>query len=262
MRNTITLCRRELRAYFTSPMFYIVGLAYTLIVGIFAAQLIYGFSQDSLSYQQLRMRSPDAPGLNITSACLSPFFLISNFILLFFIPLLSMRLLAEEKRAGTFELVLSYPVRDGELVLAKFLSCLITAGVIIAATMVFPALLFYYGEPEPMVYCSGLLGLFLLLCAYVSMGLFWSSVTESQVVAGVLTFATLLGLWMLYGFEQSLSHVDPALGKIMGSLNSITHYIEFTQGVIDTSHIAYFILVTVFFLFSTLQVLQSKHWRG
>lgn len=262
MRNFLTIYLKELRSYFISPVAYIVGLVYALLVGFFAFQMFAAFSEESLRYGQMRMRMPDAPGLDITQMCVTPFFWISNLMLVFVVPLLTMRLLAEEKRQGTFELLFSYPLRDAELVFAKFFACVTVMLLVILSTMAYIAFVFGYGDPHPPVLWSGAIGLVLLVGAYVSMGLFWSSVTDNQVVAAVLAFANLLLFWIMVGIEQSLEATQAWIARVVAELNTVAHFREFTEGVVDTSHVAYFLLVTAFFLYFTLRILESKHWRG
>lgn len=262
MRNALTIYIKELRTYFTSPIVYVVGLGYTFLMGFFSSLALKGFSDFSQNYQYRQAQFPGADPPDIAEACLVPFWWTSNLMLVFFIPLLTMRLLAEEKRQGTFELLFSYPLRDIELVLGKFAACLSAMFVVIGASLLFPMFLYILGSPPPLAFWAGLLGLILLVATYTALGLFWSSITENQIVAAVLTYITLLGLWLMRGFADYFSGERAWLGKLMTELNTVSHFEDVSQGVVDTAHIAYFVLTSIFFIYVTLRVIESKQWRG
>jgi len=172
-----------------------------------------------------------------------------------------MRLFAEEKKMGTMELLLTYPIRDIEVVLGKFFAALAVIGLMLVLTFSYPLLARYVvgDQVEYAVIMSGYLGLFLQMAAFIAIGIFLSSMTENQIVAGVVSFGALLLVWVVGWGEQLISGV---IGKILAQVSLLNHFEDFSKGVIDTGHVAYYVLFSVFFLFMTLRVLDSNKWRG
>jgi ABC-2 type transport system permease protein len=197
--------------------------------------------------------------LNVTDHVLRN--LIGNFsiVLLFLLPLVTMRLFAEERRAGTIELLLTYPVRDGAVLAGKYLAALTLYGVMIAATLVYPAMLYAFARVEwgPVVTCY--LGLLLLGGTFLAVGLFVSSVTENQVVAAVGTIGILLTFWIV-GWTADFA--GGALGAVLRHLSIIEHNDTFTKGVLDTKDIIYYLNFTALALFLALRSLESRRWSG
>jgi len=180
-------------------------------------------------------------------------------VMLFLTPMLTMRLIAEEKGSGTLKLLISYPVRDGEVLLAKYLAALSMLAAMILLTFPVPLFLFAYGSPELGPLLSNYLGLFLMGGAFISLGMFASSVTERQVVASVLTFGALILFWVI-NWAQNLTELN--LGIIFQDLSIFTHFENFTKGIIITHDVVYYVLFTVFFMFLAYTALQSRSWRS
>jgi ABC-2 type transport system permease protein len=173
--------------------------------------------------------------------------------------MLTMRLFAEEKRSGTMELLLTYPLRDGEILAGKFLAALTLYAGILVLTLSYPITVYWFTRIEWGAVLTGYLGLLLLGGAFLAIGLFVSSTTENQIVAGFGTFGALLTLWLLGWFADSAQGV---LRTVIQQGAIIEHMESFAKGVIDTKDLVYYLSVTVFALFLTLRSLESKRWRG
>ena len=237
MRNTLAIAERELKAYFVSPIAYVLTALFLLISGYLFSVILLNTNEASLRY------------------------LVSNLsvIWLFITPALTMRLLAEEARSGTIELLLTNPVRDVEVVLGKYLGVLGLLLVMLAFTLYYPALLFIFGNPDrgPMV--AGYLGVILQAAAFLAVGLLASSLTQNQIVAAVLTFAILLIMWLS---ESVANFIGKPAGDVMRYLSVTSHSQDFARGVIDTTHVVYFLSIVAAALFLTFLSLQTRRWRA
>jgi ABC-2 type transport system permease protein len=237
VRNIWAIAQRELRSYFVSPVAYVVSALFLLISG-FLFSLILGISNE---------------------ASMRPLFGNFAVIFLFIVPALTMRLLAEEQRTGTMELMLTAPVRDYELVLGKFLGVFLLLLIMLAITLVYPGILLLAGNPDRGPILAGYLGVILQAAALLSIGLFASSLTQNQIIAALLAFVILLILWLadaLGNFTQG------RIGDLFRFLSITKHFDEFPRGVIDSKDIIYFLSVTAAALFFTVQSVTARRWRG
>lgn len=187
-----------------------------------------------------------------------PLFGNLSVIFLFAVPFLTMRLLAEEARSGTLELLLTAPVRDSELVLGKFLGALLLVLAILACTAIYPAILLLAGNPDRGPILAGYLGIVLQAAAFLAIGLFASSLTQNQIIAAMLTFVILLLLWLS---DALGNYTGGRIGDLFRFLSITRHLDEFPRGIIDTRHIVYFLSVIAAALFLTVQSVQSRRWR-
>jgi ABC-2 type transport system permease protein len=243
--STHAIIRKELQLYFTSPLVYALGAVFLALSGyLFYTKLhwfvLYG-------------------GMYLERGLWEIQFHDMRRLLLFLVPMLTMRLLAEERRLGTLELLWTYPLRDGAIVLGKYLACLAVLALVIGGTLVYPLLL---GRLHPVHLpgvMTGYLGLLLLVSAFVACGLFVSSLTESQLVAGASTYGVLLFFWLLNWNEAAVS--DGALPWLR-ALSLFDHFEVFAQGGVDTRDVSYFVLFTAVFLCVTLLGFESRRWRG
>lgn len=246
MRAFLGLLRKELRSYFGSPLVY-------LVAAVFLAYTGYYFHSDLIYFVTFGF------GMSIMENFWQLLFMDIRLVLMLAIPLLTMRLLAEERRLGTLELLLTYPLRDGVVVAAKLGACLLVITLLLACTLVYPAWVHWVQEfpLEPLI--AGYLGLFLLAMACAAYGLFVSSLTDSQVLAGFLTAMPLLLLWLL-----SWNEAASASGSltIVRSLSMFNHFQPFTVGIIDARDVFYFLFLTAAFVWATLRVLEARQWRG
>ena len=246
MRSFIALFRKELRSYFGSPLLYLVAAAFLAYTG-------YYFHTDLVYFITFGF------GLNIMENFWSILFVDIRLVLIFAIPLLTMRLLAEERRLGTLELLLTYPLGDAAIVAAKLGACLVVVGTLLAATLVYPALV-YFVQPFPVEpLAAGYAGLVLFSAVCAAYGLFVSSLTDSQVLAGFLTALPLLLLWLLSWNEAASSATTLPFVR---AVSLFTHFQPFSVGLIEARDVFYFAFTTGCFVWGTLRVLEARQWRG
>jgi ABC-2 type transport system permease protein len=186
-----------------------------------------------------------------------PMFGNLNVVLLFVAPLVTMRLLAEERKDHTIELLLTAPIKSFEIILGKFLSGVLFLMALVACTLVYPAILFLLGNPDPGVLFSCYLGVFFIILSYVGVGLFWSSRTENQIVAALLTFCTILFFWLV---SWASNQVGTFVGDILNHLSLIMHFQNFASGSFDTSDVIFYLTFTAFMLFLTHVALDVEDW--
>lgn len=256
MSKTIAIYKHELKYYFQSATAYVTMGIFLLISGYFFYSIFSYYNL--LSFQALR-NPYIAENLNLTDGILRPLFGNISIILLLLLPLLTMRLLAEEKKQGTFELLLTYPVRDCEAVAGKFLAAVTTFAAMLICTLPYPLLLALFSDPEPGPIISGYLGLFLMGCTFISIGTFFSSLTSNQLVAGVSAFG--VGLFFLI-IGWSVPFAGPRFAGLLGQLSLLQHFEGFSKGIVDTQDVSYYLFMTLFFLFLTLRSLESTRWRS
>jgi ABC-2 type transport system permease protein len=248
--------KKEMRLYFGSTVAYVVFTFFLVISGWF-------FSQIFLYYSDVSMRSFMQPqfgqNLNVIESVMRPLFTNMSVVLLFFMPMLTMRLFAEEKKSGTIELLLSYPVRDGEVLAGKFLAAAALYAVLLVLTLLYPGLVAYFTRVEWGPILTGYLGLLLTGTTFLAVGLLVSAFTENQIVAGFGTFGVLLAFWIIgWGAEFAGGNARSVLQYL-----SITEHMDsFTRGLIDTKDLVYYATAIALSLFLTLRSLDSKRWRG
>lgn len=256
MSKFAAIYRRELVYAFNSPVAYAVITVFLLLSGYFFYNLLGYFSLASIQ----AMQSPlQARGLNLTTSVVQPLFGNFAVILLLMLPLLTMRLLCEERSTGTAELLFTYPISDWDVILGKFFATVTVFAVMLGLTTLYPALLERYSTPEWGPIVSGYVGLFLLGTAFIAMGLFFSSVGETQIVAGVMTFGCGL-LFLVLGWITPF--VSSGTAAVLTELSILQHFVRFAQGLIDTNDVIYYLNFTVFFLFLCARVLESHRWKG
>jgi ABC-2 type transport system permease protein len=246
MRSFVALLRKELRSYFGSPLVYLVMAAFLAYTG-------YYFHSDIIFFVTFGF------GISIMENFWKMLFIDIRLVMILSIPLLTMRLLAEERRLGTLELLLTYPLRDGAIVAAKLGACLVVVLALLAGTLVYPIIV-YWIQPfpvEPLVAAYVGLLLFALLCA--SYGLFVSSLTDSQVLAGFFTALPLLLLWLL-SWNEAASAQETL--PIVRALSIFNHFEPFSVGVIEARDVFYFLFGAGMFVWGTLRVLEARQWLG
>lgn len=249
--------KKELRLYFTSPVAYVLLTIFLLIAGYFFYSIFAFFTRASM---QAAMNPQMGRDLNVTESVLRPLFANLSVILLLLMPLLTMRLFAEERRAGTIELLLTYPVRDGAVLVGKYLAAFTVYVVMIAGTLLYPLLLVIVrATPEWGPLATGYLGLLLMGAMFLAVGVFASSLTENQIVAAIVTFGLLLMFWII-GWTAEI--VGGPLGTVLTHLSILEHNDTFAKGVLDTKDIIYYINFTALALFLTLRSLEARRWSG
>ena len=248
--------KKEMRLYFGSPVAYAVATFFLFVTAFFFVPAFRGFADLSM---RAAMQPQMGGNLNATASILRPLIYNMAVVLLFFIPMVTMRLIAEERRAGNMELLLTYPLRDGEILLGKFLAALALYMLILVLTLFYPATVAWFTRLEWGAVATGYLGLLLIGAAFLSVGLFVSSTTENQIVAGFGTFGVLLGLWLLGWFSDT---TQGALRTVVQQAGIIEHMDSFAKGVLETKDIVYYVSVIGFALFLALRSLDSHRWRG
>ncbi|MBN1356678.1 ABC transporter permease subunit [bacterium] len=256
MKTWWTLFKREFASFFVSPVAYVVLAIFLIITGIlFYSNLLWYYQNSFGMFQDPYM----IRSMNLTDDLIRPLFANISVILMFMIPALTMRLFAEEKRSGTIELLLSYPVRDSEVILGKFSATLTFFVVILLLTLVFPVFLYAVSEPETGPMITAYLGCFLMGASFIAVGTFASSTTENQIIAALLAFGLNLTFWIVGWISPPGTGT---MSTVLQYLSIIEHYDPLTQGILNSKDIIYFLSVTVLFLFLTNRVLLSKKWRG
>jgi len=255
MNNMWSIVKKEIRSYFSSPVAYVVLFAFTLIFGWMFYNLIMWFNSQAM---QMAQNPYYAQQININQRVFSPLFGNMSLILVFLAPLMTMRLLAEEKKSGTDELLYTSPITVGQIVLGKYLAALILLAVMLGLTALLSVFVFAWGNPELAPWLTGYLGLFLMGSACIGIGLFYSSLTENQIVAGILTLLTLL-LFFLLHWISSLG--SGAWQGVVNYLAFSTHLEDMTMGILDTKDVVYYLSFSFFGLFLAHSVLQSRRWR-
>lgn len=255
MRNVWTIARRELRVYFTSPIGYIVLAMFALIFGWFFFISLVAFNEVSA---QAAAR-PDVPGLNINQYVVQP--AMGNFtvILLFLLPMLTMRLFAEEQRQGTIELLLTSPIKDYEIIWGKWLGGMLLYGCMLLISLIHFAVLSMFVTPDWSAITVGYLGLTLMGGAFMAIGEFISTTTKNQIVAGSITFGLFLLLFVLY-WAQQLSTSDAA--QLAGFLAFVPHFEQFSKGVIELKDVVYFVSAIALGMFLSKRSIESIRWKA
>jgi ABC-2 type transport system permease protein len=253
--NVWALARREVQSYFASPVAYVVLALFLFLFGYFFSDYLFVFLERSMG--RGGFGAPSEP-LNLNQDLIRFVLLSASVVLLFLVPMLTMRAFAEEIRSGTIELLLTSPLTDFQIVLGKFLGALFLYAAMLLLTSPHMAILFYFGDPEWKPLLVGYLGLLLLGSAFISFGLVFSSLTRNQIVAGLLTFGTFLFLWLI---EYAESWAGPASG-VVTYLSVTKHLEELAKGVVDSRDVVYYLAFTGLGLFLSKQSLESLRWRG
>jgi len=235
VRNTRTIALREFKSYLASPMAYVV-------TGIFLALTGFFFNISPATYSETSING---------------FLQTGSLLLLLLASVLTMRLFAEEKKMGTLELLLTAPVRDSEVIMGKFLGSLGILTVMLVLTFYYPILLMSFGDPDMGPIATGYLGLFLLGCTSLAVGIFASSLTSNQIVAAVVAGGILFALWFL-GMLANL--LPETLGEVIGYFSLSYYFPDLMRGIIDTRGIIYYLSVTVLFLFLAIRSLEHSRW--
>jgi ABC-2 type transport system permease protein len=255
MSNILAIAQKEIRAYFSSPIAYIVIGLFALLFGYFYVAILDWFVRQGMSGA---MGMAPAP-LNLNQQFVRPLLLNATVVLLFVLPMITMRTYAEEKRSGTIELLLTSPLTDMQIIVGKFVGALLLYASMLGVTLLYVAVLFVFGNPEWKPIATAYLGLILLGGCFISVGMLISSFTGNQIVAGMLTFGVFLLLWVI---DWIGSFLGPSGETIVNYLSITRHFEDFAKGVIDTTHLIYYVSFITFGLFLTAKSVDSERWRG
>jgi ABC-2 type transport system permease protein len=253
--NTLTIWRKELNSYFRSPIAYGVIAFFGLISGYFFYIAIVFFVQASI---QNSIQGQGQP-MSVNEQVIRPIFSNISVIGLFLIPMITMRLFAEEKRTGTIELLVTSPIRDLEIIMGKWLAAMTLYTVMLGVSLLSMATLFVYGKPDWRPMAVGYLGLLLQGGCLLAIGTFISTCTKNQIVAGVAGFSVCLLLWVL---DWMSSFQDSVSAKAISYLSVLQHFDSFSKGVLDSKDIIYYVSAIFIGLFLTARSLESLRWRA
>lgn len=255
MRNIWTICRKELGSYFASPIAYLLLTIFGLLFGYFFWTTLAFFIVEGV---EMQMRGQMFP-MNLNEQIIRPLLSNVSVIGLFMVPLITMRLFAEEKRTGTIELLATSPVRDSEIIIGKWLAALLLYCCLLLFTALNFAFLFRYGNPDWKPLLVGYLGLLLQTGALLAIGTFISTTTKNQIIAGAATFGVCLLLFVfgwVAGFDNS------TWARVLSYTSVGTHFESFVKGVIDSKDAIYFLAVIFLGLFFTARSMESLRWRS
>ena len=236
MSKILAVAGRELRGYFASPLAYVVAAFFMLVAGYFFSLILFHTKQASLQ----------------------PLFSNLTVIFLLITPALTMRLLADERKSGTIELLMTSPITDRDLVLGKYLSAVLFLAFLLGLTLVYPVILSFVGQPDWATIATGYLGIFLLGASFMAIGVFASSVTANMIIAAMVTFALSLVIWLLPSAGQMFGGVA---ADVMSYLSVINHQENLGRGVVDTTDLLFYISFIIAFLFLTIRSVETYHWR-
>ncbi len=238
MKNIGIISRKELRSYLTSPMAYIVTAIFLALSGTFFATYL--------------------AGTNYADTSIRGFLEAGQILILLFAVVLTMRLIAEEKKLGTWELLLTVPVRDTEIILGKFIGSLAVLTGMLMLTFYYPILLIVFGDPDLGPIITSYLGLFLLGSSALAVGIFASSLTSNQIVSAVVAGGILFALWFL-GLAGNFA--PGVLGELLSYLSLSRHFPDFMRGIVDTKAVVYYVSVTALFLYMAIRSTETDRWR-
>jgi len=256
LSNILAISNKELRSYFSSPIAYAVVGLFGLVFGF----MFYAFLRFFVT-QSMRMGMGGMGGTpNVNQMLIRPLIMQISVIMLFVLPMVTMRTYSEEKRSGTIELLLTSPITDLQIIVGKFLGALSLFALMLLVTLPSLAILFWFGNPDWKPIATGYLGLLLLGSSLLAFGLFISSTTKNQIVAGVLTFALFLMLLLVAWMRDFAT--GPIASVIVSALSVFEHFDDFSKGVLDTKHIVYYLSLITFGLFLTARSVDSERWRG
>ena len=238
VRNVGIISRKELSSYLTSPMAYIVTAVFLGLSGFFFASVL--------------------AAQNYADTSIAGFLNAAQLLILLFAAFITMRLVAEEKKLGTWEFLLTAPVRDSEIIVGKFLGSLAILGGMLVLTLYYPLLLIIFGDPDIGPMATAYVGMVLMGSAALAVGIFASSITSNQIVSVVVSGGILLGLWVL-GLIADL--VPGVAGEVLLRLAFAGYFPDFVRGIIDTQAIVYYISLTVLFLYIAVRSIETGRWR-
>jgi ABC-2 type transport system permease protein len=255
MRNVWIVFRKELHSYFVSPVAYLLLTMFAVIFGFFFWNSL-GFFVSMGMESQLRGQ---AFPMNLNEQIIRPLLSNVSVIGLFFIPMITMRLFAEEKRNGTIELLATSPVRDTEIALGKWLAAVALYACMLLLTTLNFAFLFKYGNPDWKPLLVGYLGLLLQAGGLLAIGAFISTLTRNQIIAGAATFGVCLLLWVV---EWISEYESSTWARVLAYLSVLTHFESFAKGLLDSKDAVFYLTVIFLGLFFTTRSLESLRWRS
>lgn len=257
MRNTLTIAGKELQGYFVQPVAYVVLTVFLLLGGWFFFSMLRQFDEMVQLIQMMGQQS-QLGQMNLNTRVIDPLLHDLSIVLVIVMPALTMRVFAEEKRTGTYELLLTAPVRTGEIVAGKFIAAAVFTLIMVVLAWIFPLILMIFGDPEVGVMFAGYVALALLALTFVAVGLFTSSLTQNQIIAAISSFGILI---LLYVISWPAEAGGGVIWSILKYLSLPEHFSTMVRGLIDTSDIIFFVSAIVLSLFLTQRAVESARWR-
>jgi ABC-2 type transport system permease protein len=255
MKNIFTICGRELKAYFASPIAYLLMALFGLIFGFFFYSATAFFVMAGMRAQMGGQNQP----MSVNEYVIAPLLGNAGVVGLFLIPLISMRLFAEEKRSGTIELLMTSPLHDWEIVIGKWMGAMTMYLCILALSAINVGMLWFWGKPDIRPILTGYLGLILQGGTILAIGTFISTTTKNQIIAGAATFSVCLLLWVL---SWVTSYNEAPWAAAVAYCSILTHFEPFSRGIIDTKDVVFYLTAIFLGLFMTARSLDSLRWRA
>ena len=255
MKNVLLICRKEVNGYFVSPIAYLLMAFFGLIFGVG----FYTATRQLMQYSFQMQMQGGGPSMNVNEQIIRPLLGFASTIALFLVPMITMRLFAEEKRTGTIELLLTSPVTDLEIILGKWLGALLLYVCVLLMSMLNMALLFLWGKPDLRPVLIGYLGLLLQGGCLLAIGALISTMTKNQIIAGIATFFISLLLWLLSWFTAFDNSVT---AQVVNYMSIVTHFENFGKGVLDSKDVVFYLSMIFLSLFLTSRSLESLRWRA
>jgi ABC-2 type transport system permease protein len=255
VRNILLICRKELKSYFASPIAYLLMAFFGLIFGFG----FYTATRDMMRFSMQAQMTGQQQPMNVNDAIIRPLLGFASTIALFLIPMITMRLFAEEKRSGTIELLLTSPIKDIEIIIGKWLGAMLLYLCVLGMSMINVALLFAWGRPDLKPVLVAYLGLILQGGALLAIGAFISTTTKNQIIAGGVTFFVCLLLWLLSWFT---AYDTSAPAQVVNYISIVTHFENFSKGVLDSKDVVFYLSMIFFALFITSRSMESLRWRS
>jgi ABC-2 type transport system permease protein len=249
----LLICKKELKSYFASPIAYLLMAFFGLLFGF----AFYTATRDFVQFS-FRAQMQGQP-MNVNDQIIRPLLGFASTIALFLVPMITMRLIAEEKRTGTIELLLTSPVKDYEIIIGKWLGAMLLYAGILGMSVLNIAMLFAWGKPDLKPVLVAYLGLLLQGGCLLAIGTFVSATTRNQIIAGGVTFFVCLLLWLLSWFTAFDSG---PLNQVINYISIVPHMENFQKGVIDTKDVVFYLSMIFFALFLTSRAMESLRWRS
>jgi ABC-2 type transport system permease protein len=260
MRNIFVIAEREFKNYFISPIAYVVLAVFILFSGLFFGLILTNMVENaSMRAMQSAQTGQLPPPMDMPGETARAFLGVVSSILLFMFPMITMSLFSEEKKRGTIELLLTAPITDLQVVLGKFLAASGFYCVLLLTTVVDMSVLYMYSKPASVPILAGYLGLLLYGLAIVAIGMFISTLTENQIIAAAITFGITLLFLIIDAFARNMGETVKA---VLTYLSVGNHMNDFLSGIVSTSHIIFYLSLTLVGLFLTYRSLDSMRWRG
>jgi ABC-2 type transport system permease protein len=259
MRNLYAIYRKEIRHYFVSPVAYVCIGLFLLLSAVFFNFFLSAVIQQSFQMEMQSMQFGMPPQFDVPGQVMRVFLGLLSTLILFITPFLTMGVFAEERKRGTMELLMTSPISEIQVVLGKFLASLSLFAVMLLPTAGYVVYMYLHSEPLPpwRLLLAGYAGILLLGGSLLALGIFISSLTESQLIASVLTFVAFLLLWVVDLGQTT----EGGIGAVLQYLSASHHYDDFARGIIDTSGLIYYFSFMVLFIFLTVRSIDSMRWR-